>query len=49
MSEISVRIEGHAGRITLQRPQALNALTYDMLRAIDAALKAWAVDDAVSL
>ncbi len=49
MSEISVRIEGHAGRITLQRPQALNALTYDMLRAIDAALKAWAVDDAVKL
>ncbi|MEO1612680.1 MAG: enoyl-CoA hydratase/isomerase family protein, partial [Pseudomonadota bacterium] len=35
--EIVVRIEGRAGRITLNRPDALNSLTYDMLRAIDAA------------
>lgn len=41
MSDISVRIEGRAGRITLQRPEALNALTYDMVLAIEAALDEW--------
>ena len=38
MSDIAIRIEGRAGRITLQRPKALNALTYDMLIAIEKAL-----------
>lgn len=41
MSDISIRIEGRAGRITLQRPDALNALTYDMVLAIEAALDDW--------
>ncbi|PTX55770.1 enoyl-CoA hydratase/carnithine racemase [Litoreibacter ponti] len=41
MSDISIRIEGCAGRITLQRPDALNALTYDMVLAIEAALDDW--------
>ncbi|WP_394197938.1 3-hydroxyisobutyryl-CoA hydrolase [Litoreibacter albidus] len=41
MSDISTRIEGRAGRITLQRPKALNALTYDMVLAIEAALDNW--------
>jgi len=41
MPDISIRIEGRAGRITLQRPEALNALTYDMVLAIEAALDAW--------
>jgi enoyl-CoA hydratase/carnithine racemase len=49
MSDIDIRIEGRAGRITLTRPQALNALTYDMCMAIDAALQAWATDDAVQV
>lgn len=49
MSGISVRVEGRAGRITLDRPEALNALTHDMVRAIDAALDAWAGDDAVAM
>ena len=49
MSDISVRIAGRAGRITLQRPKALNAVTYEMVRAIDAALDAWRDDPAVSL
>jgi len=49
MSDIAIRIEGRAGRITLQRPKALNALTYDMLMAIEKALDAWRHDDAVSL
>ena len=38
MTDISIRIEGRAGRITLQRPKALNALTYDMVLAIETAL-----------
>lgn len=41
MSDISIRIEGRAGRITLQRPDALNALTYGMVQAIEAALDEW--------
>ncbi|TDT77618.1 3-hydroxyisobutyrate dehydrogenase [Litoreibacter halocynthiae] len=45
MSDISIRIEGRAGRITLQRPKALNALTYDMVLAIEAALDAWRTAD----
>nr|WP_299614262.1 3-hydroxyisobutyrate dehydrogenase [uncultured Tateyamaria sp.] len=49
MTDISIRITGHAGRITLQRPEALNAMTYDMCRAIEAAMDAWATDDAVEL
>tara|TARA_R110002094_G_scaffold160937_3_gene146184 strand:+ start:1838 stop:2869 length:1032 start_codon:yes stop_codon:yes gene_type:complete len=48
MSDISIRITGRAGRITLTRPQALNAMTYDMCLAIEAALDAWATDDTVA-
>jgi enoyl-CoA hydratase len=49
MSDISIRVEGRAGRITLMRAQALNALTYDMVLAIEAALDAWRNDEAVAL
>ncbi len=49
MSDVAIRREGHAGRITLTRPKALNALTYEMCLEIDAALKAWARDSAVAL
>ncbi|QIE57454.1 enoyl-CoA hydratase/isomerase family protein [Pikeienuella piscinae] len=49
MSDILIRIEGRAGRITLNRPETLNSLTYDMLRAIDAALEEWRDDDRVAL
>jgi len=49
MSEIDIRTLGHAGRITLTRPGALNALSYAMCLAIDAALKGWARDPAVAL
>ncbi|AUQ49779.1 Enoyl-CoA hydratase/carnithine racemase [Phaeobacter inhibens] len=49
MSDIDIRITGRAGRITLTRRKALNALSYDMCMAVDAALKAWADDDAVDL
>lgn len=47
--DIHIRREGVAGRITLARPKALNALTYDMAMAIDAALKDWISDDAVEV
>ena len=49
MSDISIRKVGHAGRITLTRPKALNALTYEMMMAIDAALGDWADDPELAL
>ena len=49
MADIDIRITGRAGRITLTRPKALNALTYDMCMAIDTALRNWREDDAVDL
>jgi hypothetical protein len=49
MTDLHIRREGRAGRITLDRPQALNALSYEMCREIDAALRRWASDDAVAL
>ncbi len=49
MSDITIRVTGRAGRITLTRPKALNALSYEMCLAIDAALKDWASDDNVKL
>ncbi|GAB5436662.1 MAG: hypothetical protein FalmKO_17870 [Falsiruegeria mediterranea] len=49
MSDIDIRVTGRAGRITLTRPQALNAMSYDMCMAIDAALRNWREDDAVDL
>jgi len=49
MNDISVRVIGSAGRITLQRPKALNAVTYEMVKAIDAALDEWRTNDNVAL
>ncbi len=49
MSDILIRISGQAGHITLQRPDALNAMTYDMCRAIEAAIDDWRTDPAVAL
>lgn len=49
MSDIRIRVEGVAGRITLDRPEALNALTYDMCRAIEAALDHWRTAEEVAL
>jgi len=44
-----IRRDGRAGRITLNRPDALNALTYGMVKAISAALDAWRTDPAVAV
>ncbi|MFQ8431529.1 enoyl-CoA hydratase/isomerase family protein [Amaricoccus sp. W119] len=49
MSDISIRKEGRAGRITLTRPEALNALTLEMAAEVTAALDAWRDDDCVEL
>lgn len=50
MSEADVQIttEGHLGRIVLNRPRALNALTLQMVRAVDHQLQQWLSDDAVT-
>ena len=47
--EIIARIEGAVGRITLNRPQALHALTTNMCRLMIRALLAWRDDAAVQL
>lgn len=41
---VIVRTEGALGRLTLNRPEAINALDHDMIVRITAALEAW-VDD----
>jgi enoyl-CoA hydratase len=47
--EVLIRREGRAGRITLNRPKALNALTYGMVAPIWDALSVWMEDPAVEL
>ncbi|HSV03387.1 MAG TPA: enoyl-CoA hydratase/isomerase family protein [Phenylobacterium sp.] len=47
--EVIVRIEGRVGRLTLNRPQALHALTTPMCREMIAALAAWRSDPAVEI
>ena len=49
MAEIDIRKDGKLGRITLNRPEALNALTYEMCLAIEKALDAWREDDDVKM
>ncbi len=47
--DITYRIVNRVGRITLTRPKALNALTYAMALAIEAALDDWVEGDEVDL
>ncbi|MEO0619184.1 MAG: enoyl-CoA hydratase/isomerase family protein [Pseudomonadota bacterium] len=49
MTEINVRLVGRVGRITLTRPEALNALTASMLDEIADALARWRNDADVAL
>jgi len=49
MSDILIRKAGRAGHITLNRPKALNALSYDMCLAVEDALETWRDDDEVAL
>ncbi|MGV3548934.1 enoyl-CoA hydratase/isomerase family protein [Rhizobium sp.] len=48
-SDVHVRVEGRVGRITLTRPQALNAVNQPIVDAMTEALLGWQDDDAVSL
>jgi hypothetical protein len=48
MTEVLVGREGVLGRLTLNRPEALNALGPAMIRALAAALAAWKHDDEVT-
>ena len=47
--EALLRVEGRAGRITMNRPKALNTLTLGMVRAIARTLDEWKHDPAVHL
>jgi enoyl-CoA hydratase len=47
--DVIIRTEGRTGRITLNRPKALNALTYEMVLAIAPALERWRHESAVEL
>lgn len=47
--EIVIRREGRAGLITLNRPEALNALTHEMALAIETALDLWRHDATIEL
>lgn len=49
MADILTRKDRRAGRITFNRPQALNALSHGMALAIDGALRAWRDDPEVAL
>lgn len=49
MSDLHIRIEGRAGRITLTREKALNALSYEMCLAIEDALDRWRDDASIML
>ena len=46
---VLVRREGRAGHLTLNRPAALNALTFEMVRLLTEALQAWRSDPAVEM
>jgi enoyl-CoA hydratase len=45
--DVVIRTWRGLGRITLNRPRAINAITHAMVRAVDAALTAWETDDRV--
>lgn len=47
--EIIARVEGRVGRLTLNRPKALHALTTPMCLALSSALMAWQDDAAIAL
>ena len=48
-SEILVSVEGGVGRLRLNRPKAINALTHGMCVEMSAALADWQAEDTVRL
>jgi len=49
MSDVLIRVENACGRITLDRPRTLNALTLEMIRAMHKALVDWAENPLVQI
>lgn len=49
MSDLNIRKEGRAGRITLTRTKAMNALSHKMCLQIEQALRDWAEDGDVAV
>src|SRR4051812_29700419 len=47
-ADILFERRGKLGLVTLNRPRALNTLTLDMVRALDAQLRVWASDAAIA-
>ncbi|CAN7241723.1 enoyl-CoA hydratase/isomerase family protein [Rhizobium sp. LjRoot254] len=47
--DISIRVEGRVGRITLTRPKALNAVNQAIVDGMYAALKRWEMDPDIAL
>ncbi|WP_243789439.1 enoyl-CoA hydratase/isomerase family protein [Saccharopolyspora gloriosae] len=45
--QVLLSVEGALGRITLNRPKAINSLTLDMVRSITTALRQWSSEDQV--
>jgi len=45
--QVLISTDGPVGRISLNRPKAIHALTLDMCHAMSAALTAWAADDVI--
>ncbi|GAB3489935.1 enoyl-CoA hydratase/isomerase family protein [Flexivirga lutea] len=45
---VLVRVTGSVGRVTLNRPRAINALTAQMVRTLHCTLDAWAVDPGIT-
>jgi len=48
-ADVSIRVEGHVGRITLTRPKALNAVNQVIVDGMYAALKRWESDPEIAL
>ena len=49
MTDVIIRQNGNVGHITLNRPDALNALTYDMILKIEKALISWKQNEEVKI
>ncbi|HCS62464.1 MAG TPA: 3-hydroxyisobutyryl-CoA hydrolase [Microbacterium sp.] len=48
-AEVLIRTEGSLGRLTLNRPKAINALNITMIRQMTAALEAWRHDSDIDI
>ena len=48
-TDLHISTTGHLGRITLDRPKAINALSLEMIEGITAALTAWQADPAIGV